>query len=268
MALGQVAEILEAEMERWVSGMMAATQGYVKAWDVVNEPISGGPRGQRYDLQHAVNDPDAAKKFYWQDYLGDDFVRVPVKYARKYFEENGGNPDDLKLFINDYNLESDWDDNQKLKSLISWIEQWESDGVTRIDGIGSQMHISYYLNPQTQQSKADHIEKMFRLMAASGKLVRITELDMGLVDENGKDIPTAQVTLEQHKLMADYYKWIIRKYFEIIPVEQQFGITFWCQTDSPEGSGWRPDQPTGIWNAALNRKPAYAGIAEGLAGQD
>ena len=155
----QKAEILEAEMERWVSGMMAATQGYVKAWDVVNEPISGGPWGQRYDLQHAVNDPDAAKKFYWQDYLGDDFVRVPVKYARKYFEENGGNPDDLKLFINDYNLESDWDDNQKLKSLISWIEQWESDGVTRIDGIGSQMHISYYLNPQTQQSKADHIEK-------------------------------------------------------------------------------------------------------------
>lgn len=264
----QKAEILEAEMERWVSGMMAATQGYVKAWDVVNEPISGGPWGQRYDLQHAVNDPDAAKKFYWQDYLGDDFVRVPVKYARKYFEENGGNPDDLKLFINDYNLESDWDDNQKLKSLISWIEQWESDGVTRIDGIGSQMHISYYLNPQTQQSKADHIEKMFRLMAASGKLVRITELDMGLVDENGNDIPTAQVTLEQHKLMADYYKWIIRKYFEIIPVEQQFGITLWCQTDSPEGSGWRPNQPTGIWNAALNRKPAYAGIAEGLAGQD
>ena len=89
------------------------------------------------------------------------------------------------------------------------------------------MHISYYLNPQTQQSKADHIEKMFRLMAASGKLVRITELDMVLVDENGNDIPTAQVTLEQHKLMADYYKWIIRKYFEIIPVEQQFGITLW-----------------------------------------
>ncbi|MDE5693979.1 MAG: endo-1,4-beta-xylanase, partial [Duncaniella sp.] len=264
----QKAEILEAEMERWVSGMMAATQGYVKAWDVVNEPISGGPWGQRYDLQHAVNDPDAAKKFYWQDYLGDDFVRVPVKFARQYFAENGGNPDDLKLFINDYNLESDWDDNQKLKSLISWIEQWESDGVTRIDGIGSQMHISYYLNPQTQQSKADHIEKMFRLMAATGKLVRITELDMGLVDENGNDIPTAQVTLEQHKLMADYYKWIISKYFEIVPVEQQYGITFWCQTDSPEGSGWRPDQPTGIWNAALNRKPAYAGIAEGLAGQD
>lgn len=261
------AEILEAEMERWIKGMMAATRGYVKAWDVVNEAISGGG-GSRYDLQHAANDPNASTKFYWQDYLGDDFVRIPVKYARQYFEENGGNPDDLKLFINDYNLESDWDDNKKLKSLIEWINQWESDGMTKIDGIGSQLHISYYMNPETQKSKSEHVVKMLELMAATGKLVRITEFDMGLVDENGNDIPTAEVTLEQHKLMSDYYKFIIRKYFEIVPVAQQFGITFWCQTDAPENSGWRANQPVGIWDSGYNRKPAYAGIAEGLADKE
>ena len=258
------AEILETEMARWIKGMMDATGGYVKAWDVVNEPISGGPWGQRYDLQHAVNDPEAEKKFYWQDYLGDDFVRIPVKYARQYFEEAGGNPEDLKLFINDYNLESTWDDNQKLKSLISWIEQWESDGVTKIDGIGSQMHISYHLDPAKQKSQEEHIEKMFKLMAETGKLVRVTELDMNLVAADGTSIPTADVTVEQHKLMGDYYKWIIRKYLEIVPVSQQHGITVWCQTDSPENSGWRPNQPTGIWNGAFDRKPAYGGICEGL----
>ena len=91
---------------------------------------------------------------------------------------------------------------------------------------------------------------------------------MGLVDENGNSIPTTEVTLEQHKLMSDYYKFIIRKYFEIVPVDQQFGITFWCQTDSPEGSGWRPNQPTGIWDVNFNRKPAYAGVAEGLADKE
>lgn len=262
------AEVLEAEMERWVKGMMEATQGYVKAWDVVNEAISGGPWGQRYDLQHAATSDDPSNKFFWQDYLGDNFVRVPVKYARKYWEENGGDPSELKLFINDYNLESDWDDNQKLKSLISWIEQWESDGVTKIDGIGSQMHISYYMDPKTQQSKADHVVKMLQLMAATGKLVRLTEFDMGLVDENGNDVPTAEVTLEQHKLMSDYYKFIIRKYFEIVPVEQQFGITLWCQTDAPEDSGWRANQPVGIWDSGYNRKPAYAGVAEGLADKE
>lgn len=261
------AEVLTAEMERWVKGMMEATQGYVTAWDVVNEAISGAPWGQRYDLQHASSDPNAASKFYWQDYLGDNFVRVPVKFARQYFEENGGNPSDLKLFINDYNLESDWDNNQKLKSLIQWIEQWESDGVTKIDGIGSQMHVSYHMNPQTQASKEKAIEEMFRLMAASGKLVRISELDMGICDESGNAMMTSDITFEQEKLMADYYEFIVRKYFEIIPVAQQYGICHWAQTDSPENSGWRKGEPIGLWTLDFQRKPAYEGFVKGLSGK-
>lgn len=261
------AEILTNEMERWVKGMMEATAGKVKAWDVVNEAISGGPWGQRYDLQHAATaSGDQSNKFYWQDYLGDNFVRVPVKFARQYFAENGGNPEELKLFINDYNLESDWDDNQKLKSLISWIEQWESDGVTKIDGIGSQMHITCYMNPETQASKEAHVVKMLELMAASGKLVRITELDMGLCDENGNTVKTEDQTFEQKQAMAAYYKFVIEKYFEIIPPAQQYGICQWAQTDSPEGSGWRPGEPIGLWDSNYSRKPAYGGFAEGLAG--
>lgn len=261
------AEILTAEMERWVKAMMEATEGKVKAWDVVNEPLSGGPRGQRYDLQHAATSDNPANKFYWQDYFGDNYVRVPIKFARQYFAENGGNPDDLKLFINDYNLESDWDDNQKLKSLLQWIEQWESDGVTKIDGIGSQMHVSYSLNPTTQKSKEEHIVKMYQLLASSGKLVRITELDMGITDENGNAIKTADLTFEQKMKMSDYFKFIVEKYFEIIPVSQQYGICAWAQTDSPEGSGWRAGEPIGLWDLNYSRKPAYGGFADGLSGK-
>ena len=261
------AEILTAEMERWVKAMMEATEGKVKAWDVVNEPLSGGPRGQRYDLQHAATSDNPANKFYWQDYLGDNYVRVPIKFARQYFAENGGNPADLKLFINDYNLESDWDDNQKLKSLLQWIEQWESDGVTKIDGIGSQMHVSYSLNPTTQKSKEEHIVKMYQLLASSGKLVRITELDMGITDENGNAIKTADLTFEQKMKMSDYFKFIVEKYFEIIPVSQQYGICAWAQTDSPEGSGWRAGEPIGLWDLNYSRKPAYGGFADGLSGK-
>ncbi|WP_290384573.1 endo-1,4-beta-xylanase [uncultured Duncaniella sp.] len=262
------AEILTAEMERWIKGMMEATAGQVKAWDVVNEAISGGPRGQRYDLQHAATGSgDQSNKFYWQDYLGDNFVRIPVKFARKYFAENGGNPEELKLFINDYNLESDWDDNQKLKSLIQWIEQWESDGETKIDGIGSQMHIKCYMNPDTQASNEQHVVKMLELMAATGKLVRITELDMELCDENGNTVKTEDVTFEQHQAMARFYKFVIDKYFEIVPLSQQYGICQWAQTDSPEGSGWRPGEPIGLWDLNYSRKPAYGGFADGLAGK-
>lgn len=264
---------LTDELERWIKGMMKACGGYVTAWDVVNEPISGeGNDGNgNYVLQSATKPNDNGVKgqnFYWQDFLGDDYARIPIKFARKYFAENGGNPADLKLFINDYNLESWWDGNLKVKSLINWIKRWESDGETKIDGIGTQMHVSYILNEDDQKKQEESIVKMFELLAASGKLIKITELDMGIVEKAfGEGIKTELVTLEQQQKMSDFYKFIIKKYFEIIPVAQQYGITQWAATDSPTDSGWRAGQPIGLWDLNYNRKPAYAGFADGLAGK-
>ncbi|MBR6539652.1 MAG: endo-1,4-beta-xylanase [Bacteroides sp.] len=252
-------------MNNWISGMMTATEGYVSAWDVVNEPISGQDvdGDGYYDLWSSENSA-GDNNFYWTDYLGNlDYVRTAVKQAREHYI--GEAP--LKLFINDYNLESDWDDNKKLKSLINWIEKWEEDDVTKIDGIGTQMHISYYENAATQASKEAAIENMFELMAATGKLVKISELDMGYVDANGNSVKTVNMTEEQHFAMAEYYKFIIKKYFEIIPAAQQYGITQWCVTDSPAGSGWRAEEPVGLWDANYNRKHVYAGFADGLAGE-
>lgn len=264
-------EALTPVLQKWIYGMMEATEGKVKAWDVVNEAISGEDKDGDgfYDLQSAtrgtVSADDAKNNFYWQDYLGDiDYVRTAVAAARKGFADAGGNPEDLKLFINDYNLESDWDGNGKLKSLIKWIKDWEADGVTKIDGIGSQMHISCYENPQTQESKKNAIENMLKLMAESGKLVRISELDMGYVDANGKEVKTADMTEEQHKEMRALYEFVVKKYLELIPENQQWGICQWCATDSPANSGWRPGLATGLWDSDYYRKHTYGGFAAGL----
>ena len=258
-------------MGTWIDGMMAATDGYVTSWDVVNEALSGADKDGdgKYDLQSAkrgnVSADDAKNNFYWQDYLGDlDYVRTAVADARKSFADHNGDPEKLKLFINDYNLESDWDDNGKLKSLIQWIHDWEADGVTKIDGIASQMHISCYADPNTQESKKNHIVKMLQLMAVSGKLCKISELDMGYVDAAGNSVTYDQMTEEQHKEMRDLYTFVLKKYFEIIPVAQQYGITQWCATDSPKDSGWRPGLPTGLWDLNYLRKHTYAGFAAGL----
>ena len=258
-------------MDNWIKGMMEATAGKVVAWDVVNEAVSGtdGNGDGKYDLQSAANG-DPANNFYWQDYLGDeDYVRIVVAKARQYFEEFGGNPSDLKLFINDYNLESDWDDNKKLKSLIQWIKIWESDGVTKLDGIATQMHVSCYENPQVQASKQEHVVEMFKLMAATGKLVKISELDMGYIDANGNTVPTTSMTEAQHKAMAEYYKFIVSEYFKNVPAAQQYGITQWCLTDAPGelGTGCRGGEPVGLWDQSYNRKHAYAGFAAGLKGE-
>ena len=255
-------DTLTYAMDKWIHGMMDACRDdegnmLVKAWDVVNEPI--GANGQ---LQHGK--ADDTENFFWQDYLGDlDYVRTAVKLARQY----GG--DDLKLFVNDYNLEYDWDasGNKKLESLISWINKWESDGKTKIDGIGTQMHISCYADAEEAAKRKDLIVKSFKMMAETGKLVRISELDMGYVDANGNAVKTAEMTEEQHHQMADLYKWIIQQYKANIPAAQQWGITLWCATDAPANSGWRAGEPVGIWDQNYYRKHVYAGIADGLSGE-
>lgn len=257
-------------LDNWVKGMMEATGGYVTAWDLANETVSGVDNDGDgfYDLQSSENG-DPTTNFYWTDYLGDiDYVRILESRARKYFKEYGGDPSKLKLFINDFNLESWWDGNQKVKSLVEWIRRWESDGVTKIDGIGTQMHVSYILNEADQKAQEDAIVNMFKILAESGKLIKISELDMGIVDKAfGTAIKTENVTYEQQLKMAEFYQFIISKYFEIIPVEQQYGITQWCATDSPADSGWRPGEPTGLWDSSFKRKPTYVGFANGLAGK-
>ena len=263
--------ILTPVMQNWIYAMMEATEGKVKAWDVVNEAISGTDKDGDgfYDLQSAtrgiVPEADAKNNFYWQDYLGDlDYVRTAVAAARKGFADAGGNPEELKLFINDYNLETAYDQNKKLKSLIHWIGEWEKDGVTEIDGIGSQMHVSCSMNPAEQKRREDAYVNMLHLMVRSGKLVRISELDMGLDDENGNSVNTTDMTEEQHKAMRAYYEFIVKKYLEIVPENQQWGICQWCATDSPANSGWRAGKPVGLWDLDYYRKHTYGGFAAGL----
>ena len=267
-------------MNKWISGMMQATEGKVKAWDLINEAISGGGNVNGfYALQTEATSEHNPQDFYWQDYFTPEMYGPIVEKAARdaYAAVEGTKPEDLKLFINDYNLESDWDNNQKVKSLVYWIGVWEKKGKelgwnTKIDGIGSQMHISYYENEQTLESKKKAIQNMLKIMAETGKLVRISEIDMGYVDKDGKDVTTAQLEklpieerVAKEKAMAEHYKWIIEQYFKIVPVSQQYGICQWCLTDSPTDSGWRSGQPVGLWNLNYQRKPAYGGFADGLA---
>jgi GH35 family endo-1,4-beta-xylanase len=258
-------------MDKWIKSMMEACDGKVKAWDLVNEAIGGGgDDGQgNYELQHSEGYKSGTwdvggDAFYWQDHMGDlDYVRQACRLARKY------GPEDIKLFINDYNLESDWDNNKKVKSLVNWIKKWESDGVTKIDGIGTQMHISCYEDETILNNIKKHITQMFQVIANSGKLCRISEMDMGYVRGSnrwGSSIKTSQVTEAEHKKMADFYEWIIKEYFRIIPPEQQWGICQWCATDSPNNSGWRGGEPVGIWDSNYYRKHVYAGFVRGLNG--
>jgi len=231
--------ILTAALDKWISGMVGAGKSVVKAWDVVNEPMDDG----RPDaLKTGIGKPDmAADEFYWQDYLGKDYAVTALKMARQY-----GNASDIH-FINDYNLEFNPD---KCRGLIAYVNYIESKGA-KVDGIGTQMHISI-------TASKEKITEMFQLLAATGKLIKISELDIGV------GVKTTEATAEHYKAQADMYKYVIDKYFELIPAKQRYGITIWSPLDSRANSSWRAGEPIGLWTEAYVRKLAYAAVAQAL----
>lgn len=236
--------ILTKALETFIAGMLEKTKGYIKAWDVVNEPMSDWP--DQYALKTGIGKTDLADdEFYWQDYLGKDYAVKAFQFARKY-----GNPNDL-LFINDYGLEGS---GNKCKGLIAYVSYIESKGA-KVDGIGTQMHIDINTNK-------DNIVNMFTLLAATGKFIKVSELDIGL----GTGIKTTNATAEMYQKQADLYKFVVEKYLEIIPKNKQYGITIWSPLDSPdqENSFWRRGEPIGLWTEGFVRKPAYQSVAEAL----
>ena len=226
-------------MQDWISKMMTHYKTSVFAWDVVNEPMR-----EDGTLRNGTEGETATDHFSWAKYLGKDYAVTAFKLARQH-----GNSTD-KLFINDYNLESRLD---KCDGLIEYVKYIESKGAT-VDGIGTQMHISLNTNKEM-------IVQMFQKLAASGKLIKISELDVRL----GTNAPT----VAQQASQAEMYQYVIDMYKKHIPVPQQYGVTIWGVSDSvKEHEYWLPDESPNLWDANYVRKHAYKGTADGLAGKD
>ncbi|MBN2743696.1 MAG: endo-1,4-beta-xylanase [Marinilabiliaceae bacterium] len=241
-------EIIDNALKTFISGMVTNCKDYITAWDVVNEPMSDWPDPSQ--LKTGVDKTLADDEFFWQDYMGKDYAVQAIKYAREF-----GNEGD-KLFINDYGLEGA--DQKKCQGLIDYIAYVESKGV-KVDGIGTQMHVTLGV------TTIEGIRAMLTNLAATGKLVKISELDMGIRPEGASEnLKTSELTDDQHRAMGAFYKEIIDAYFELVPASQRYGITLWSAQDSPAKSSWRADEPIGLWNAKFERKHAYTGVADGL----
>ena len=65
--------------------------------------------------------------------------------------------------------------------MIDFVNYIEDNGQT-VDGIGTQMHVT------ASSITREQIDAMFKTMAATGKLVRVTELDVAL----GTSSPSAE----------------------------------------------------------------------------
>ncbi|MDR2650945.1 MAG: endo-1,4-beta-xylanase [Prevotellaceae bacterium] len=238
-------QIIDDAMHNWITEMVNHYKNRVHDWDVVNEPMTEGG-----SVRPGQETTEAADEFYWQYYLGSDYAVKAFEYARAACNQGD------KLFINDYNLESN---NSKLEGIINYVNYIEAQGQT-VDGIGTQTH-AYIRNADAStiaEMKAG-IDNMFTKLAATGKLVKVSELDIRV----GSTTPSPDLL----ELQSEMYRYVIESYLTNVPSAQQYGITIWGVSDGNNGS-WLQDDAPCVWDKIYNRKPAYMGVANGLAGYD
>lgn len=237
-------QLITDAMETWIKGMMEHCKHRVTMWDVLNESVADNLQLRGVDFVPAEVKDD---EFYWGQYMGKEYAVKAFQFARQY-----GNPTD-KLFINDYNLETN---PAKLAKMIEYAKYIDAtNGSPIVDGIGTQMHVT------ASSITREEVDAMFKTMAATGKLVRVTELDVRL----GTATPSAEQLAQQ----SDVYQMIVESYKENIPEAQQSGITIWTLTDhAREHEYWLPDESPNLFDKEYNRKHAYKGICDGIAGYD
>ena len=276
---------LEGAMDAWVKGMaehLKEKNVTPYGYDVINEPIADGSNKYRgidegifggtwtedeqtmYDAAPVETEADGltlnwgSNHWYWGYYVKDYPVKA-FQLARKYL------PAETKLFVNDYNLETS---PNKLEALVKFVKEIdEKNGSPIVDGIGTQMHVTLSSSDDAEKNAAniaalkEQVDAMFKTMAATGKLVRVTELDLSL--------GTASPSSNQYKAQSDAYRMIMESYKANVPAAQQSGITIWSLSDNEaEHEYWLKGQVPNLFDKDYKRKWAYKGFCDGIAGED
>lgn len=279
---------LDNAMEQWIKAMFEHVNGDSRfvAWDVVNEPISdaGGYRGingvfggswtDDDDVTHYDEEPTETttdglslnwctstgnKHFYWGYYMGFDYAVKAFQYSRKYADENGLSA--VKLFVNDYNLETN---PTKCAELVQFAQEIDAaNGSPIVDGIGTQMHVTVAESDDDLAALKEKVDAQFKTLAASGKLIRITEFDAAFSKA------TTSPSATQLSWQSKTYQMIITSYVENVPEAQRHGVTIWGLSDNEdEHEYWLNGDSPNLFDASYERKEAYRGVCDAIAGFD
>lgn len=225
-------------LQEYINTYVSRYKGVVDGWDVVNEAVSdsGG----------------AMRESFWFNMLGEKYIDIAFMAAHK------ADPNAV-LFINDYNTERD---TVKLQATIDLIKRLKSRGVP-VSGIGLQMHTRLDIPIET-------IAYSLRKAAETGLKVHLSEVDIIFNRHNDKRGGGEQLydelTSEMAQEQGEMYMHIATLYRNIVPRNQQYGITLWGFNDR---TTWiNPffnlnDWPA-IYDKNLKRKPAYYGLLNGV----
>ncbi|RIV18655.1 endo-1,4-beta-xylanase [Fibrisoma montanum] len=232
---------LETTLREYIQTVGTHFKGKVASWDVVNEAFDNNQGAIRRDSV----DKSGRTLFNVGKILGNDYVARMFQYAHK--ADPGA-----RLFYNDYGQETI---PAKLNAIVAMATDFQQRGIP-IHGLGLQMHISI-------DTPDAGIETAIRKLADTGLLIHISELDVAMNPGKKKDFIATPALIEQQ---YQKYKFVVSTYKKVVPVSQQFGITFWGVDD---GTSWIPGhcQCTDYalpFDAQFARKRAYQGFLDGL----
>lgn len=226
------AEELRTAMQNHIRTTMTRYAGKVRAWDIVNESV----------------DVDAAtgykENIFWEK-LGPGYVEEAFVYADQVRQEV--DPGTL-LFYNEIGIERI---GPKSDFAYEMIKALVEKGVP-IDGVGFQSHVSTHRYP----SEAD-LRNNLRRFAELGISVNISEVDVR--DTMLPGTPESRALAQRIA-----YQQIVGA-CALEPACE--GITFWGFTDN---YSWLLDEgdfyPL-LFDGSYQKKPAYLGVLDGLAGK-
>ena len=200
----------------------------VAGWDVVNEAFTS-------QAENAI----------FKQRIGSDYLKKCFLWAREADPE-------VKLFYNDYGLESN---TNKLSLVLNMIDEFRNDNVP-IDGIGLQMHIDH-ISPLLLQ-----IDNNLQAIINKDILIHFSELDITVNRNN--DI--TDLTYERAESQENRYRDIVNLYLNVPPLNR-FGITLWGMRDI---DSWllnhynNPNEYPLLFNPNYETKLSHRGFAEGL----
>ena len=251
----ELTDTIKYALNTWCDGLMKINAGRIQMFDLIDEPIETGAELENgmYDLKHST------EKIFWQDILGsENYAPAVAKAAREAYQRYEGDPAELKFFIS----ESGLDDAKKMQSLKYWIGIWDANGA-KIDGINAKLNLTYSEDAATQEANKATLDNLLTNLAATGKLIRLSNFDIKYLDADGASVSADKISETQRQNLADYYGYVIKSYMSKIPHEMQAGICKGNLADTTD--------PVGLWSVNKSkdwvRNATYKAFCDALSGK-